>query len=186
MSEEDISRTAFRTHHGHYKFKVMPFGLSNAPSPIQALMNSIFHDYLRKFLLVFFDDILEYSKEWEGHLYHLKLTMEKLHEHQLYVKIEKCLFGVSEVTYLGHTVNHQEVYMDREKCEAVLAWPSPSSIKALRGFLGLAGYYPKFILKFGAIVEPLTNLLKKTDFNGQMKQHQLLMLSKLHSQQPPF
>lgn len=95
MNKEDISKTAFRTHHGHYEFKVMPFGLCNASSTVQALMNHIFQEFLHKFILVFFDDILVYSKRWEDHLLHLKLTLEKLQENELYVKKEKCHFGTS-------------------------------------------------------------------------------------------
>ncbi|KAJ8752156.1 hypothetical protein K2173_003764 [Erythroxylum novogranatense] len=149
VKEEDIHKTAFRTHEGHYEFIVMPFGLTNAPATFQALMNEIFRPYLRKFILVFFDDILVYNRCWEEHLYHLEVVLQVLQTNQLFVKTSKCQFGVMKVDYLGH---------------AILAWPTPTTQKAIRGFLGLAGYYQKFIQNFGIIAAPLTKLLTKQGF----------------------
>jgi hypothetical protein len=142
----------------------MPFGLTNAPSTFQGLMNHIFNPYLRKFILVFFDDILVYSKDFEAHIGHLKLTLELLRQHQLYAKKSKCRFGVKEVDYLGHIVSNLGVCADPNKIKAVLDWPLPKSIKSLRGFLGLTGYYRKFIKHYGAIAAPLTAMLKKNAF----------------------
>ncbi|KAK9922679.1 hypothetical protein M0R45_031133 [Rubus argutus] len=118
MQPADVEKTAFRTHEGHYEFLVMPFGLTNAPSTFQALMNDVFRDYLRKFVLVFFDDILVYSASMEDHIHHLFLVFQKLRDHQLKVKMSKCSFGVSQVEYLGHVISKHGVAVDpSEDCK---------------------------------------------------------------------
>jgi hypothetical protein len=164
MHPADVEKTAFRTHERHYEFLVMPFGLSNAPATFQALMNDVLRPYLRKSVLVFFDDILIYNKTWAEHLQHINIVVHALRDHQLHLKRSKCSFGACLVAYLGHVISAAGVAMDAAKVEAVSSWPAPHSARGLRGFLGLAGYYRKFIRDFGVIATPLTRLLRRDAF----------------------
>lgn len=142
----------------------MPFGLSNAPATFQALMNDVLRPYLRRFVLVFFDDILIYSATWAEHLQHLGVVLNALRAHHLHVKRSKCSFGEKSVAYLGHVISEEGVAIDTAKVVAVSTWPTPSSARGLHGFLGLAGYYRKFIRDFGTIAAPLTRLLRRDAF----------------------
>lgn len=160
VNEEDRFKTVFRTHQDHYEWVVMPFGLTNAPATFQSLINDIFQGMFRKFVLVYVYDILVFSPTWLAHLQHLEVVLHKLHQHKLFAKLSKCSFGLSQVDYLGHTVSALGVAMNKDKVQAVLQWPCPQTLKQLRGFLGLTGYYRRFIKGYAVIANPLTNLLK--------------------------
>jgi hypothetical protein len=160
MSEPGIHKTTFRTYFGHFEFLVMPFGLTNASATFQALMNLIFAPFLRKFVLVFFDDILTYSKTLAKHIDHLKLVLQTQRDNCLSAKRSKCAFVVPQVEYLGYVIT-QGVATNPAKVEAINNWPIPKNVTQLRGFLGLAGYYRRFIQGYGLMCRPLHDLLKK-------------------------
>lgn len=123
VADEDVVKTAFRSHHGHYEFLVVPFGLTNVPSTFQALMNEVFYTYICKYVLVFFDDILVYNKDWAQHMGHVKTILSILERHQLYLKKSKCSFGQQEIQYLGHVISPRGVGVDPKKVEAMKQWP---------------------------------------------------------------
>lgn len=145
MKEGDEPKTAFKIHHGLWEFRVMPFGLTNALATFQALMHTIFGPYLRKFMLVFFDDILVYSANLPEHVTHLQVVFELLASHQLFAKRSKCTFAQPKIEYLGHIISGHGISTDEGKISAMLNWSQPKSIKELRGLLGLTGYYRRFI-----------------------------------------
>ncbi|GAU50680.1 hypothetical protein TSUD_371390 [Trifolium subterraneum] len=157
----DVSKTAFRTRYGHYEFLVMPFGLTNAPAIFMDYMNRIFQPYLDKFVVIFIDDILIYSKDPQEHAEHLRIVLNILREKQLYAKFSKCEFWLSEVKFLGHVISQGGVSVDPSKVEAVLNWERPRTVSEVRSFLGLAGYYRRFIFGFSEIALPLTRLTRK-------------------------
>lgn len=164
MQPEDIPKTTFRTHHEHYEYKVMPFVLCNAPSTFQVTMNDLFSPFLLKFVLVFFDDILIFSNSFTDHLEHLALVLRTLHEGQFFLKESKCAFAQHSIEYLGHIVSIQGVAAEPSKIQAMLDWPLPTSLKSLRGFLGLTGFYRRFIKNYALIAASLTKLLRKGNF----------------------
>ncbi|KAK3129330.1 hypothetical protein QOZ80_6BG0477810 [Eleusine coracana subsp. coracana] len=157
----DIPKTAFRTRYGLYEYTVMSFGLTNAPAYFMYLMNKVFMEYLDKFVVGFIDDILVFSKNEEEHEGHLRLVLEKLREHQLYAKLSKCEFWLKEVEFLGHVMSAGGVSVDPGKVKDVLDWKPPQTVKEIRSFLGLAGYYRRFIKDFSKIAKPMTTLLGK-------------------------
>jgi len=164
MNEADIEKTAFRTHHGHYEYFVMPFGLCNAPSTFQVAMNHLLAPFLRCLAAVFFDDILVYSDSLSSHVQHLDIIFQALLRGQYYLKQTKCLFAQTQLEYLGHVVSSNGVAPEPSKIQAIIQWPTPTSAKDLRAFLGLTGFYRKFIQKYAAIATPLTHLFCKDAF----------------------
>lgn len=161
IAKEDVPKTAFRTRYGHYEFVVMPFGLTNAPAVFMRLMNQVFRDYLDKFVIIFIDDILIYSRTAEEHEEHLRRVLERLQEHKLYAKFSKCKFWKKEIGFLGHRVSAEGVAADPEKISAIKGWPQPTTVTEVRSFLGLAGYYRKFVNGFASLAKPLTKLTGK-------------------------
>ena len=169
MNKEDIMKTTFRTHHGHFEFRIMPFGLSNAPVTFQGVMNYVFRSYSRKFVLVFFDDILIYSKSLDEHIQHVTAVFDVMREHQLFAKESKCSLAITKVDYLGHSLSTKGVETDPAKIQAVRDWPTLKNVKQLRDFLGLSRYYRKFIKGYAHLAKPLTNLLRKGAFEWDAK-----------------
>ncbi|RVW17664.1 Retrovirus-related Pol polyprotein from transposon 17.6 [Vitis vinifera] len=161
VREEDVSKTAFRTRYGHYEFLVMPFGLTNAPAAFMDLMNRVFRAYLDQFVIVFVDDILIYSRSLEEHKQHLVTTLGTLRRHQLYGKLDKSEFWLTEVNFLGHVVSEAGIAVDHSKVEAVQEWQRPTNVFEVRSFLGLAGYYRRFVEDFSRIAAPMTRLTRK-------------------------
>ncbi|GJQ96641.1 putative reverse transcriptase domain-containing protein [Tanacetum coccineum] len=161
VRDEDIPKTAFRTRYRHYEFQVMPFGLTNAPAVFMDLMNRVCKPYLDKFIIVFIDDILIYSRNKEEHANHLRIILELLQKEKLYAKFSKCDFWIRIVQFLGHLIDSQGLHVDPAKIEVVKNWTSPTTPTEVRQFLGLAGYYRRFIEGFSKIAKPLTKLTQK-------------------------
>lgn len=174
MVPKDVQKTAFRTHLGLYEFLVMPFGLTNAPATFQALMNSVFAPFIRRFVLVFFYDILVYSPDLNSHTKHLHMVLNSLKQNTLFAKLSKCSFYQKQIEYLGHIVTGEGVMADPAKVESMRDWPVPTSVKSLRSFLGLTGYYRRFVRNYGLISKPLTDLLKKDAFGWNEKADQAI------------
>ena len=145
IRELDIPKTAFTTRYGLYEYTVMSFGLTNAPAYFMNMMNKVFMEFLDKFVVVFIDDILVYSKNEEEHKEHLRMVLEKLREHQLYAKFSKCEFSLKEVGFFGHVISGEGIAVDPTKVETVTEWEAPTTVGEIRSFLGLAGYYRRFI-----------------------------------------
>jgi hypothetical protein len=157
---EDIPKTAFTTRYGLFEYLVMSFGLTNAPAHFTYLMNLVFMSELHKFVVVFIDNILIYSKNEEEHAKHLRIVLTRLREHRLYAKFSKCAFWLEEIQFLGHVLSAKGIVVDPSKVKDVLEWNSPTTMHQVRSFLGLAGYYRRFIPDFSKIVKPITGLLK--------------------------
>src|SRR3954466_10069498 len=139
----------------------MPFGVTNAPRVFMEYMNCIFHEYLDRFVVVFIDDILIYSKSESDHAEHLKLILQVLKEKKLYAKLSKCEFWLEEVSFLGHVISGDDIAVDPSKVDVVLRWDTPKSATEIRSFLGLASYYRRFIEGFSKLAFPLTKLTYK-------------------------
>ncbi|GJV15612.1 putative reverse transcriptase domain-containing protein [Tanacetum coccineum] len=179
VQEEDILKTAFRTRYGQYEFQVMPLGLTNAPAIFMDLMNRVCKPYLDKFVIVFIDDILIYSKNKQEHEEHLKLILELLKKEELYAKFSKCEFWIPKVQFLGHVIDSQGIHVDPAKIESIKDWASPKSPTEIHQFLGLVGYYRRFIEGFSKIAKPMTKLTqKKVKFEWGDKQEIAFQLLK--------
>lgn len=162
IAEADIHKTAMRTRYGSYEWLVMPFGLTNAPATFMHLTNSVLHDLLDQFVIVFLDDILIYSSDNpEEHDARLRQVLDRLRANKLYAKLSKCEFFKSEIGFLGHTVSANGLGPEQSKISAIHDWPAPTTVKELRSFLGLANYYRRFIEHFSHIAAPMTELLRK-------------------------
>jgi hypothetical protein len=158
---KDIPKTAFSIRYKLYEYLIMSFGLTNAPAHFMYLMNSIFMLELDKFVVVFVDDILVYSKIEDEHEQHLWIILQRLHDHQLYAKFSKCAFWLNEVPFLGHVISAEGIAVNPSKVQEVLNWKYPRSVTQIRSLLGLAGYYHQFIPNFSKIAKPMTKLLEK-------------------------
>jgi hypothetical protein len=163
IREEDIPKTAFSTRYDLYEYLVMSFGLTNTPAHFIYLINSVFMEELDKFVVVFIDDILVFSKSRKEHEEHLRIVLQRLRDHQLYVKFSKCEFWLTEVQFLGHVVSSEGISVDLSKVREVLDWKPPRTVHQVRSFLSLAGYYRRFIPNFSKIVKPIMGLLKKEE-----------------------
>ena len=161
VKAEDISKTAFRTRYGHYEYFVMPFGVTNVLGVFMEYMNRILHPFLDRFVVVFIDDILVYSKSQEEYVEHLGIVLRLLKENKLFAKLSKCEFWLREVSFLGQVILKGDIEVDPSKVDAVLQWESPKSVFEIRSFLGLAGYYRRFIEGFSKLALPLTHLTQK-------------------------
>ncbi|XP_074305116.1 uncharacterized protein LOC141640055 [Silene latifolia] len=162
IKTDDIPKTALRTRYGHYEFMVLPFGLTNAPAVFMDLMNRVFRSYLDRFVIIFIDDILIYSKDEMEHFRHLRIVLETLRKNKLYAKFKKCAFWLKEISFLGHVVSEKGIQVDPQKIEAITKWPALKNVAEVRSFLGLAGYYRRFVKDFSKITQPLTNPIRKS------------------------
>nr|GEV42526.1 putative reverse transcriptase domain-containing protein [Tanacetum cinerariifolium] len=179
VREEDIPKTAFRTRYRHYEFQVMPFGLTNAPAVFMDLMNRVCKPYLDKFIIVFINDILICSKNKQEHEENLKLILELLKKEQFYAKFSKCELWIPKVQFLGHVIDSQAIHVDPTKIESIKDWASPKTATEIRQFLGLAGYYKRFIKGFSKIARSMTKLTqKKVKFDWGKKQEAAFQIIK--------
>jgi hypothetical protein len=158
---QDIHKATFSTRYGPFEYLVMSFGLTNAPAFFMYLMNSVFMPELDKFVVVFIDDILIYSRDNEEHVTHLRIVLTRLCEHKLYAKYSKCEIWLDRVQFLGHVLTPKAISVNPSKVQDVLNWKSLKSVHQIRKFLGLAGYHRRFILDFSKIAQPMTKLLQK-------------------------
>ena len=171
MKTGDEWKTAFKTKFGLYEWLVMPFGLTNAPSTFMRLMNHVLRAFIGKFVVVYFDDILIYSKSFEEHVNHIRQVLEELRKEKLFANLEKCSFCTDHVVFLGFVVSGKGIEVDESKVKAIKDWPTPTNVRQVRSFHGLAGFYRRFVRDFTTIAAPLNELTKKgVDFKWEKSQ----------------
>ncbi|SAL98734.1 hypothetical protein, partial, partial [Absidia glauca] len=158
LREEDKPKTAFNTRYGQYQFRVLPFGLTNAPPTFQAMMNRVLGDFLDKFVMVYLDDILIYSKDMQEHKRHVKMVLDKLREHKFFLNRGKCEFGVEELIFVGYRITKDGILPDQAKVKTIQEWPVPTNVQEVRQFLGTTAYYRRFIKNYAHVAAPMTNL----------------------------
>jgi hypothetical protein len=161
IKEDDVPKTAFKTRFGHYEFTVLSLWTDKRPRSIYEFDERVFHEYLDKFIQVFINNILIYSRMKEEHDEHLRLVLQCLREHKLYGKLSKCSFYQSRIHYLGHVISGEGIIVDPAKVEAIMEWPAPTNVIEVCSFMGLAGYYRLFVEGFSKIENPITELQKK-------------------------
>jgi hypothetical protein len=160
VKEADRHKTAFTTNEGLFEYNVLPMGLCNSPAIFMALMRKVFGDYINKFVIVFLDDIIIYSNSLEEHEQHLRLVMQKLRDYKLYAKESKTSLVMREVEFLGHYIGYKGLRVMDDKIKAIKEWPQPKNVREVKAFLGLAGYYRRFVKGFSEIALPMTELTK--------------------------
>ena len=161
IKESDIPKTTFRTQRGQFEFIVMPFGVTNAPATFQRMMNSLFKEELDDFILVYLDDILIFSRTLQEHIRHIRIALERLRKAKFYPRLHKCSLFQTRVEYLGFDVSERGIQPSPEKVKTIVEWPTPKSVKDVRSFLGLAGFYRRFIKDFSLKARPMTDLTKE-------------------------
>src|SRR5690606_17834769 len=187
MKEGDEWKTAFKTKLGLYEWLVMPFGLTNAPSTFMRLMNHVLRSFIGYFVVVYFDDILIYSKSLHDHRQHLHYVLEVLRKEHLFANLEKCSFGTDNVVFLGFVVGADGLRVDEEKIKAIRDWPSPTTVGEVRSFHGLAGFYRRFVPNFSTITAPLTEVIKKNvGFKWEQAQEEAFQILKGKLTQAPL
>lgn len=178
IQEGDEWKTAFKTREGLYEWLVMPFGLSNAPSTFMRLMSEVLRPFIGRFVVVYFDDILVFSRSSEDHLDHLHQVLATLQDHKLYLNLKKCVFLQSQLVFLGFLISKDGISMDEAKLAAIRDWPAPKTVHEVRSFHGLATLYRRFIRNFSSIMAPLTDCLKKGNFQWSTAQQESFALIK--------
>lgn len=172
IKPEDEWKTAFRCRYGHFQYRVMPFGLANAPASFQAVINDVLRPYLDIFCLAYLDDILIYSDSQEEHDQHVMKVLEALQKADLFVKLEKCCFDVTETEFLGYTLSTNGIAMSEERLNTIQSWPTPKTLKELQSFLGFCNWYRKFISHYSFLTTPFKSLLKKDSPWNWTEEHQ--------------
>ena len=160
IKTEDVPKTGVHTRYGHYEFLVLPFGLTNAPATFQQMMNDLLRPFLGKFVVVFLDDILIYSRSLSEHVQHIRTVLDVLRTEKLYAKASKCEFFKKELLYLGHIITRDGIRVDPEKLDKVRNWPILKNVRQVKSFLGFTGFFRKFIKEYSKVAAPLTQLLK--------------------------